>query len=462
MKAFNPVSLLTTISLSKSYGGIPALSGVDFELVPGEVHALVGENGAGKSTLCRMLCGLLTPDSGRMTLQGQPYAPRSRREAERAGVRMVMQELNLLPTLTVAENIFLDSMPRQLGLINYRAMNAQAREVMAAIGLHGVRPEQFVQSLSVGQSQLVEIAAALSGRCDVLILDEPTAALTDPEVELLFAQGRDLSASTVRAPGMTSSRSDMAMRVRGLSRGNSVRDVSFDLHRGEILGFAGLMGSGRTESMRAIFGADRPDAGQILLGEQTKPATIRSPRDAVRQGIALLTEDRKQQGLLLPLSIEKNATLSRMSGVASVRSFVSHRRESAVADRFIDSLGIRCRSRRQLVGTLSGGNQQKVVLAKWLYRDCDVLIFDEPTRGIDVGAKFEIYRLLDDLARRGKGLIMVSSELPELLAICDRIAVMSAGRLVRIFRRGEWTQDLIMQAALSELGSPGNGLQIAK
>jgi ribose transport system ATP-binding protein len=276
----------------------------------------------------------------------------------------------------------------------------------------------------------------------------------DETVRLMV--GRDLTEEAARDKAVQSSAGGVALRVQGLCRG-FVRDVSFDARRGEILGFAGLMGSGRTETMRAIFGADRKESGTVLL-RRNRPGSedpgladvgIRSPRDAVRLGIALLTEDRKTQGLLLPLEIAWNTTLPRMSAVARLGGWIDRGKENAVATEYRQALSLRCRDVHQRVGELSGGNQQKVVLAKWLLRDCDVLIFDEPTRGIDVGAKFEIYQLLAELASRGKAVIVVSSDLLELTAIADRIAVMSAGRLVKTFNRGAWTQELIMEAALS-------------
>jgi ribose transport system ATP-binding protein len=352
---------------------------------------------------------------------------------------------------------------------------------------------------------LVEIAAGLSQRCKVLFLDEPTAALTDSEAELLFAQIARLKAQgvgivyvshrmeeirrisdriTVLRDGQlvatkpisevslddivrlmvgrelgeefsrgASSPGETALRVDNLHRGPLVKDVSFEVRRGEILGFAGLMGSGRTETMRAIFGADIPTSGKVYVSGSKKPARIRSPKDAVRHGIALLTEDRKGQGLLLPLPISLNATITSLRRI-SVFGFLQSRREKHSAKKHCDALNVKLASLSQPVGDLSGGNQQKVVIAKWVYRNCDVLLFDEPTRGIDVGAKLEIYHLLDALTKEGKAVVVVSSDLKELLAISDRIAVMSAGKLAATFNRGEWTQDAIMAAALSgHLGS---------
>ena len=497
--------LLAAEGLGKSYPGVEALGGVDLCVRRGQVHALVGENGAGKSTLAKIVSGLIRPDAGTITFHGRPFAPSSKAGAERLGVRMVMQELNLIANLTVAENIFLHHMPHRLGVIRYSTMNAAASELMDRVGLASVAPDRLVATLGVGQQQMVEIAAGLSQRCELLILDEPTAALTDAETDLLFAQirrlqtggvgilyishrleeirriadtvtvlrngrlvatspagdadtdtiirwmvGRDLSdahSTRERTVG------EVLLRVEGISRGRGVRDVSFEVRAGEMLGFAGLMGSGRTETMRAIFGADRPDSGRVYLRGSENPATIRSPRDAVRQGIALLTEDRKTQGLLLPLAVRVNATLTRLAGVTGLGGYIKPGAERAVTDRLIRMISIRCRSGEQPIGTLSGGNQQKVVIARWIYRDSDVLIFDEPTRGIDVGAKFDIYRLLGDLAAAGKAVIVVSSDLKELLAISDRIAVMSAGRLAATFQRGQWTRDEIMAAALSGYGA---------
>ncbi len=503
------MTLLSCRNLTKSYAGVTVLHDAGFELRAGEVHALVGENGAGKSTLCRILCGITPPDAGEMQLGGRRHAPRSRHQAESAGVRMVMQELNLLPTLSVAENIYLGALPRRLGVINYAKLNADAERAVRAIGLRDVHAAQPVSSLGIGQAQLVEIAAALVTRCGVLVLDEPTAALTTREIDLLFAHlrrlksegvgiiyvshrmeeiramadritilrdgrhiatravndithdetvrlmvGRDLSAAAAElrpesTAGARRGAARVAMRVENLHRLPAVRDVSFTLREGEILGFAGLMGSGRTETMRAIFAADRADSGKIYLGGSPEPVRIRHPRDAVRRGIAFLTEDRKAQGLLLPSSIQDNTTLARMGSVSRLRFWINRRAERATARGYIDKLSTRCKSPDQSVVELSGGNQQKVVLAKWLFRDSRVLIFDEPTRGIDVGAKFEIYRLLRELASGGKAIIVVSSDLLELTAIADRIAVMSAGRLVETFDRGQWTQEKIMEAALS-------------
>lgn len=490
---------LEVADLHKAYG-TPVLVDVQFNLRRGEVHALVGENGAGKSTLSRIIAGLTAADAGHMTLDGQPYRPKDKRDAERHGIRMVMQELKLVSDLTVAENIFIERLPNRLGFIDRKRLRSQTREILATVGMEDVDPDCPVGELGVGQQQLTEIAAGLSQNCDVLILDEPTAALTDPEIERLFAQidrlkkagtaivyishrmeeirriadrisvlrdgrmiatrdarevsldeivnlmvGRDLDQAVFHAQ---SGVGEVALRVKGMRRGTSVRDVSFQVSRGEILGFAGLMGAGRTETMRAVFAADQPEAGSVYLGGSNTPLRLRSPRDAVRHGIALLTEDRKQQGLLLSLPIRANITLACLAALSRM-GWISEPRESVDAQRWAEMLGVRCSSVAQNVGELSGGNQQKVVIAKWLLRNCDVLIFDEPTRGIDVGAKFEIYRLLRELAGQGKAIIMVSSDLKELLALCDRIAVMSTGRIAATFSRGEWTQDKIMTAALS-------------
>jgi len=493
--------LLVSTGITKSFPGVQALRQVDFDLCKGEVHALVGENGAGKSTLTRILAGVEIPDEGRMLLAGEPYEPTSRTDAEARGVRMVMQELNLIGNLSVAENIFIERLPNWLGLIDYRKLHDAAREAMAKVGLGEIDPSTPVKSLGVGRQQMVEIAAGLSRRCRVLALDEPTASLTDSEVELLFAQIRRLKADGVGiiyishrieevlniadrvtvlrdgkivgtqtagelspetvirmmvgrdlgneclAPG--GERGPIALCVAGLTCGDRVRDVSFKAYRGEVLGIAGLMGSGRTETMRAIFGADTPQAGEVYLHGSDAPARIRKPRDAVRQGIALLTEDRKEQGLFLPLPVRANVSITRLRAVSRF-DWIDPASERRVAGDYVESLGIKCSSVEQAVGHLSGGNQQKVVIAKWLYRDCDILIFDEPTRGIDVGAKFEIYRMLADLAGRGKAILFVSSDLKELMAICNRILVMSAGRVAGTFQRGGWSEEAITAAAFSE------------
>ena len=498
--------LLVATGVTKTFPGVHALRGDDFDLCAGEVHALVGENGAGKSTLTRILAGVEVPDSGRMLLADQPYEPRSRADAEACGVRMVMQELNLIGTLSVAENISIERLPNRLGFIDYRKLHEAARRVMSEVGLGDLDPATPVSSLGVGRRQMVEIAAGLSRQCRVLALDEPTASLTDSEVELLFAQirrlqaegvgiiyishrieevlriadrvtvlrdgqvvgtraaselapqavihmmvGRDLGSECLAPSG---GRGAVALRVVGLTCRDRVRDVSFDAYRGEVLGIAGLMGSGRTETMRAIFGADVPDAGAVYLCGDSEPTCIRSPSDAVRQGIALLTEDRKEQGLFLSLPVRANVAITRLGAVSRL-GWIDSSQERRVASDYVKSLGLKCSSVEQAAGQLSGGNQQKVEIATWLYRDCDVLIFDEPTRGIDVGAKFEIYRLLADLAARGKAILFVSSDLKELMAICNRILVLSAGKVAGTFDRGAWSEDAIMAAAFSEYVNSG-------
>ena len=493
--------LLTITGVDKAFPGVQALWQVAIDLGAGEVHALVGENGAGKSTLTRIIAGIETADAGQMLLDGQPYSPGGRRQAEAAGVRMVMQELNLIPNLSVAENIFIERLPSRFGFIDYKTLNRSAREAMQRVGLSQIDPSTAVGALGVGQQQMVEIAAGLSRRCRVLALDEPTASLTDSEVELLFAQiarlkangvgiiyishrieevlriadrvtvlrdgkvvttrdaaelssddvirlmvGRELDPNAFTSGGQ---RGTLALRTVGLRAGPKVRDVSFEAYRGEILGVAGLMGSGRTETMRLVFGADPLEAGSIYLHGSDRPSTIRRPSDAVRLGIALLTEDRKEQGLFLPLPIRANISITHLDDVGTW-GWLDGAREKAVAQRYVDSLDVRCSSCEQAVGQLSGGNQQKVVLAKWLYRDCDILIFDEPTRGIDVGAKFEICRALASLAQQGKAILFVSSDLKELMAISHRILVLSAGRVAGTFDREGWSEEQIMSAAFSE------------
>jgi ribose transport system ATP-binding protein len=497
-----PLSLIELRKITKEYPGVTALRNVDFDVRAGELHALIGENGAGKSTLCRIIAGITQPDNGGMLLRGKPYAPVTRSEARGCGVGMVMQELNLISNLTVAENIFLDCMPTRGGLISYRDMNLTARTCLQELGLSDIDPDQLIWALGVGQQQMVEIASVLSRNCDILILDEPTAALTQREIEHLFAQIAELKKKgvgiiyvshrmeeirriadriTVLRDGervATSSAADINMdqiihwmvgrqlpkpgiretkkgqvvlRITNLTAGSMVRNISFNLYHGEILGFSGLMGSGRTETMRVIFGVDQPDSGEIYLHGSSTPEKIRSPRDAVKRGIALLTEDRKQQGLFLPMSIRSNITMAWLSSVYVARTFIRKNAEREVADKWCKTLSVRCRDEEQTVGELSGGNQQKVVIAKWIFRDCDILIFDEPTRGIDIGARYEIYELLTDLVRKGKAIIVVSSDMQELMAISDRIAVMSNGHLTAEFQRGEWTQEAIMEAALKEL-----------
>jgi ribose transport system ATP-binding protein len=499
--------LLSVSNLRKAYAA-PVLEGVSFELRAGEVHALVGENGAGKSTLAKIIAGITTADEGEMRLEEKLFAPAGKAAAEQAGVRIVLQELNLISTLSVAENIFFDRLPQRFGVIDFQRLRREASEVMALIGLRKVDPAQPVGELGVGQQQLVEIAAHLERRTRLLILDEPTAALTPAETELLFAQieklkaggaaviyishrleelqriadrvsvlrdgrmiashnaqetsipqlvremvGRELSEAVARRPA---ERSEIALRAERLNAGANVRDVSFDAYRGEILGFAGLVGSGRTETLRAIFGADRLTSGRMYLYGSDVPAKIASPYDAVNLGLALVTEDRKEQGLLPPQSIRANLSIARLTAFSRF-GLIDRDAEGRAAREAIRTMNVRCNSAEQEVQHLSGGNQQKVVIAKWLGREPEILLFDEPTRGIDVGAKFEIYRLLSDLAARGKAIIIVSSELEELTALCNRIAVMSAGRLAAIFTRGEWDQDQIMNAAFR--GHIGNGTQ---
>ena len=491
--------LLQGRGIGKTYA-TPVLAGVDFELHAGEVLALTGENGAGKSTLSKIVAGLVTPTAGTLTLGGAPYAPASRQDAERQGVRMVMQELSLVPTLSVAENLLLGRLPNRFGFIRGDALNEAAAKQMALIGLDDVDPRLPVSALGVGYQQMVEIARSLVGDCRLLILDEPTATLTTREIAHLFQQiallkargvavvyishrldelqqvadrvmvlrdGRHIDTRPMRAltqadivrsmvgrdvhEGLDRERrpqGPVALRVKNMTRGNVVRDVSFDLHRGEVMGLAGLVGSGRTELLRLIYGADRKDAGHLQGNEPKLALNVNSPVQAVRAGIGLVTEDRKSQGLLLPQSIRVNSTLANL-GAVSRGGWLRRAEEEAEVGRLRELLRVRSNSIEQPVAELSGGNQQKVVFARWLHRDCDVLLLDEPTRGVDIGARADIYAQMDKLAAAGKALLMVSSDLRELMSQCDRIGVMSAGKLVRIFERGEWSEQLLLEAAFS-------------
>lgn len=491
--------VLSVSAIGKTYAQ-PVLGEIELSLLRGEVLALTGENGAGKSTLSKIIGGLEVPTTGQMHYHGQPYQPASRTAAERLGVRMVMQELNLLPTLSVAENLFLDNLPSRAGWVNRKRLRQMATAAMAQVGLEAIDPDTLVGELGIGHQQMVEIARNLIGDCHVLILDEPTAMLTAREVELLFSQierlqqrgvsivyishrleelkriaqriavlrdgklvcvepmqrysseqlvslmvGRelgehiDLGRRTIGAP---------VLRVNGLGRGDKVQDVSFEVRSGEIFGISGLIGAGRTELLRLIYGADMADSGSIELGNPLRRVRIDSPVAAVRHGVALITEDRKGEGLLLSQSISANLALGNMPAISRA-GLVDAGAERALAERQIEAMRIRSAGPEQPVGELSGGNQQKVVIGRWLERDCSVLLFDEPTRGIDVGAKFDIYGLLAELTRQGKALVVVSSDLRELMLICDRIGVLSAGRLIDTFEREHWSQDQLLAAAFA-------------
>jgi ribose transport system ATP-binding protein len=492
------VTLLEVRGASKSFPGVQALDGVDLELRHGEVLALVGENGAGKSTLMKLLTGIDTPDSGEFFLDGQQYTPASPRHAQEIGISIIHQELNLMPDLTVAQNIFIGREPRIGGLLlSERALNRQTRDLLARLGLP-LEPTDLIGNLTVARQQMVEIARALSFNARVLVMDEPTAALNEVEVNTLFGlirrfvtpqtgviyishrmhelaqitdritvlrDGRyvdtlDTASSTVpqvislmvgrtitseQRPRAAVVHAEPVLSVRGLHTKALLRDVSFEVRRGEILGFAGLMGAGRTELARALVGADRKDGGTVTV--HGREVAIHNPADAARAGIGYLSEDRKRYGVLLGRNVRDNVVLASMPRYTSRLGLVADRMIGRTAVDYVAKLRIRTPSTGQLVQHLSGGNQQKTVIAKWLVRDCDVLIFDEPTRGIDVGAKDEIYALLDELAAAGKAIVMISSELPEILRMSHRIAVMCQGRITAVIDSTDATQEKIMDYA---------------
>lgn len=487
--------------IDKRFPGVHALRAVDFDLRAGEVHALMGENGAGKSTLMKCLSGIYQPDDGRILVDGAPVRLPTPKAAQDEGIGIIHQELELMRDLTVAQNIWIGREPRRsFGRIDEAALEAAAADIFRGMRV-AIDVRQPVGALTVARQQMVEIAKALSFRSRILIMDEPTAALNDAEIAELFtiirglkaegvgivyishkmdeirqisdrvtvmrdgahvatvaaadtpiAQiismmvGREIADQTVTIPDL--SQADTALEVRHLSRGRDLHDVSFAVKKGEILGFAGLMGAGRTELARAIFGAEPPDKGEIIVHGQ--PRTIRSPADAVRAGIGYLSEDRKHFGLALGLDVRANIALASMARFSDRLGRIDETRVAAVARDHIDTLRIRTPHDRQEVRLLSGGNQQKVVIAKWLLRDCDILIFDEPTRGIDVGAKAEIYRLLNDLAAAGKAVIVISSELPEVLRLSHRIAVMCEGRLTGILPGGAAQEEIMALATQRE------------
>jgi len=498
------MALISVQQLCKSFPGVRALHDVCFELDAGEVHALMGENGAGKSTLMKILAGVYRKDTGEIRYNGERVDFSSPREAQAAGIGIIHQELQLMNHLTAAENIFIGREPKKAFglLLDDDKLNCQAAELLSHMNLK-LDPRTIVGGLTVARQQMVEIAKALSFNLRVLIMDEPTAALNNAEIAELFKMIRELKArgvgiiyishkmdelkqisdrvtvlrdgeyvATVPTAntsietiiGMMVGRTlsdervegaapagDIALEVRNLNCGPLVRDVSFILRKGEIVGFAGLMGAGRTEVARVIFGADALQSGDILV--KGRKVSIRSPRHAVANGIGYLSEDRKRFGLATGMDVESNVVMSNLTKYLAMHLFLRKRAIRGTASRFIRLLNIRTPSPAQQVRLLSGGNQQKIVVAKWLDRDCDILFFDEPTRGIDIGAKSEIYKLLRSLADQGKAIVMISSELPEVLRMSDRIVVMCEGRITGELLPQQATQERIMQLATQRLAT---------
>jgi ABC-type sugar transport system ATPase subunit len=500
-----PSPIIELREISKQFPGVRALDRVSFDVLPGEVHALLGENGAGKSTLIKIMTGVYRPDGGTILLNGQPTPINSTRQSQALGITAIYQELSLYPELTVAENIFMGRPPRtRLGFIDWRAMERQARELLHDLDAADLDPQRKVGGLSVGNQQRVEITRALSQDARVLIMDEPTAALTQHDVGRLFEIVRRLRKRGVAViyishrleevflladrvtvlrdgqvvgtkPVHLTSQSELitmmvgrtldalfpkqeaaigapALQVQNLSHGCMVRDVSFTLRRGEIVGLAGLVGAGRSETALTLFGITPAERGAITVDGRT--VAIRTPQQAMSLGIAYVPEDRKHQGLILPMTVRENITLAILNKLLRA-GFVDRRAEQRITQEYVEQLRIRTPGIGQLVRNLSGGNQQKVVIAKWLARQPKVLILDEPTRGIDVGAKAEIHRLMSALAQQGLAILMISSELPEILGMSDRVLVMRQGRIVAEFDRAHADQEAIIGAAMGEAESVG-------
>lgn len=489
--------LLEMKGISKRFRGVQALNGVNFDLREGEVHALVGENGAGKSTLMKVLTGIHQPDAGEIFYLGKPYAVKNIGESQALGISMVHQELNMMNDLTVAQNIFIGREMRSGFIIKDNDMVKETRAIFDHIGID-IDPKIKLGRLTVGKQQMVEIAKAVSRDCKVLILDEPTAALTQTEIDELFRIMADLKSKgigmiyishrmdeiktisdritvmrdgeyvgTVDTDSVTKDEiinmmigrvvyedpkthsevpedAETVLEVKNLTSGNLFKNVSFKLRKGEVLGFSGLMGAGRTEIARAIFGADPIDSGEIYVNG--KPVSIKSPKDAVNLGIGYLSEDRKRYGLMLDKSVAENTALASLDKYIKF-GIINDRKIKEEAQIENAKLKTKTPSMEQALKNLSGGNQQKVIIARWLIKNSDILIFDEPTRGIDVGAKSEIYTLMNELARSGKSIIMISSELVEILRMSDRVLVMCEGKKTGELDISEANQEKIMQLA---------------
>ncbi len=496
-------TILQMKNIEKSFSGVHALKGVDFELCSGEVHALMGENGAGKSTLMKILSGVYKADSGEIFAFNEKCSFNSVKEAQEKGIAIIHQELNLIPDLTVAQNIFLGREKMlPLNFIDDKQMEKEAEKLLKYVGAH-IKPDEKISNLTVGKQQMVEIAKAISFDSKILVLDEPTAALTEPETEELFRIMNELKlkgigmiyishrmneierisdrvtvlrdgeyVGTVNTLKTTKENivkmmvgravsgnkkeksarphnSPVVLEVKNLNSGEKIKNVSFVLHKGEILGFSGLMGAGRTEVARAICGADKFTSGEIFVNN--KKMNIKSPADAVKNGICYLSEDRKRYGLLLDKSVTDNSVLASLDDYVKF-GFINDKKATVKAKNKNEMLKTKTPSMAQKLKNLSGGNQQKVIITRWLLRDSDIFIFDEPTRGIDIGAKSEMYALMLDLAKNGKSIIMISSELSEVTHLSDRVIVMCEGRITKELPIEEATQENIMKYAMKRVG----------
>ncbi|WP_337001285.1 MULTISPECIES: sugar ABC transporter ATP-binding protein [unclassified Microbacterium] len=493
-------TLLSVQGISKSFPGVKALDDVSFDVRPGTVHALCGENGAGKSTLMKIINGIYQPDTGTISVRGEEVRIKNPIDARARGIAMISQELNYVPGMTIAESFFLGRLPMKYGKIDWKFIRSEARRILAAEGLD-FSINRRLGTLTVSEIQTLEILRAVYHSADVLIMDEPTSAIAHKEVESLFAKIRDLRAqgksiiyishkmdevfeladdvSVLRDGTVVSSQptaeisssqiiaqmvgrdldhqsypkeqveiGETVFRATGLSSAHMFEDIDLNIRAGEIVGLAGLIGAGRSEVIRAVFGLDKLDTGEIEV--DTATVKIKNPTQAIKAGVAMLSEDRRLVGIVPQLSIMKNATLANMRKVIH-GGFARRRDEEKLVTEYFDKLNVKAPSLQTRIANLSGGNQQKVLLARWLISDPKVLLLDEPTRGIDVGAKFEIYKIMTELAKQGRGILMISSELPELIGMCDRIYVMSAGRLTAELTPDQFSQETILTYAMNEI-----------
>ncbi|MCQ4637439.1 sugar ABC transporter ATP-binding protein [Anaerovorax odorimutans] len=494
----NQREMIRMDGISKAFGGVAALDNVSFQALAGEIHALIGENGAGKSTLMKCLAGAYEKDTGKIYIDGQEAEITNPRQGQDQGISVIYQEFALAKDLTVAENIFIDSLGDGKGLVNRKRLKQRAKEVLEKMGFGDIDVNKRVADLTVAYQQIVEICKAISRNAKVMVFDEPTAVLTNREVEKLFdviyklrdsgvcviyishrleeifricsritvlKDGKNVDTVNVKDitekqlvtmmigrdlselfPERHAEIKNTLLEVSGLKSGKMVKDVSFHVKAGEVVGFAGLVGAGRTETMRVIFGADKPEGGEIRL--EGKSVKINTPKKAIKNGIGMVPEDRKQQGLLLDMPIKINGTMSSLQDFSSAIGILNHPKENRKVEEMIGVLNIKARSYKSKASSLSGGNQQKVALMKWMISDSKVIIFDEPTRGVDVGAKVEIYRVMNELAERGAAVIMISSEMPEIIGMSDRVYVMRNGTIAGEVEKQQLTEQALINLSM--------------